>query len=72
MSPSINVDYQTWQPVKEYMEKELKLVETDDEQFYFSEYEPEANTYNQHTKENHRIPKGTRPQEVISNFNCYR
>ena len=44
MSPSINVDYQTWQPVKDYMEKELKLIESDDETFYFSEYEPEALT----------------------------
>ena len=41
-SPSIDVDMQTWLPVKDYIEKSLKLKETDDEQFYFSEYDPEA------------------------------
>ena len=41
-SPSINVDYQTWLPVKKYIENDLKLKETDDEKFYFSEYDPEA------------------------------
>ena len=41
-SPSIDVDYQTWLPVKKYIKNELKLEETDDEKFYFSEYDPEA------------------------------
>ena len=41
-SPSIEVDYQTWKPVKDYIEKDLKLKETDDEKFYYSEYDPEA------------------------------
>ena len=30
-SPSIEVDYQTWKPVKDYIENDLKLKETDDE-----------------------------------------
>ena len=41
-SPSIDVDFQTWKPVKDYIEKDLKLKETDDEKFYYSEYDPEA------------------------------
>ena len=41
-SPSIDVDMQTWLPVKKYIKNELKLEETDDEKFYFSEYDPEA------------------------------
>ena len=38
-SPSIEVDYQTWKPVKDYIENDLKLKETDDEKFYYSEYD---------------------------------
>ena len=41
-SPSIDVDYQTWLPVKKYIKNELKLEETDDEKFYYNEYDPEA------------------------------
>ena len=41
-SPSIDVDYQTWLPVKKYIKNELKLEETDDEQFYFCEYDADA------------------------------
>ena len=41
-SPSIEVDYQTWKPVKDYIENDLKLKETDDEQFYYSEYDAVA------------------------------
>ena len=41
-SPSIDVDYQTWLPVKKYIKNELKLEETDDEKFYFCEYNAEA------------------------------
>ena len=41
-SPSIDVDFQTWKPVNDYIEKDLKLKETDDEKFYYSEYDPEA------------------------------
>jgi hypothetical protein len=40
-SPSISVDH-TWKPVKEYIEKNMKLKETDEEQFYFNEYDAEA------------------------------
>ena len=39
-SPSINVDYQTWEPVKKMIEKEI--TNNDDEQFYFDHYDEEA------------------------------
>ena len=39
-SPSINVDYQTWQPVKDMITKEI--TNNDDEQFYFGHYHEEA------------------------------
>lgn len=39
-SPSINVDYQTWQPVKDMISKEI--TNNDDEQFYFDHYNEEA------------------------------
>jgi ABC-type dipeptide/oligopeptide/nickel transport system ATPase component len=39
-SPSINVDYQTWQPVKDMITKEI--TNNDDEQFYFDHYNEEA------------------------------
>ena len=38
-SPSIDID-QTWRPVKQYIEKELK-VNTEKEKCYFNEYAPE-------------------------------
>ncbi len=41
-SPSIEVDYQTWKPVKDYIEKEMGVTHTDEEPIYFSEYDPEA------------------------------
>ncbi len=40
-SPSINVD-QSWEAVKEHIEDELDVHETDDEKFYYSSYEPDA------------------------------
>ena len=40
LSPSVNHD-QTWEPVKSYIEDKLELHETDEERFYFDEYEPE-------------------------------
>jgi ABC-type oligopeptide transport system ATPase subunit len=48
-SPSINVDM-TWQPVKQYIEEEWKLSESDEEQFYFDSYEPEKLSENIHTQ----------------------
>ena len=42
-SPSINVDY-TWQPVKRYLEEELKLFENDKEKFYYDKFDVEALT----------------------------
>lgn len=38
-SPSVDID-QTWQPVKDYIEKELKPEK--DEEIYFDHYDPEA------------------------------
>ena len=40
-SPSINVDM-TWEPVKDYINKQMKVKHTDEEPIYFSEYDPEA------------------------------
>jgi hypothetical protein len=40
-SPSVNVDY-TWQPVKDYIEKDLKLKETPEDTFYFDHYNEHA------------------------------
>ena len=39
-SPSINVDYQTWQPVKDMISKEIS--NKDDEEFFFDHYDEEA------------------------------
>ena len=32
----------TWQPVKDYIEKTMKVKHTDEEPIYFQEYEPDA------------------------------
>ena len=40
--PNIEVDYQTWKPVKDYIEKEMGLKHTDEEPIYFGEYDPIA------------------------------
>ena len=37
-SPSINVDY-TWQPVKKYIEEEMKVFENDKEKMYFDKFD---------------------------------
>jgi len=39
-SPSINVDYQTWEPVKKYINKEI--TNNDDENFYYDHYNEDA------------------------------
>jgi len=39
-SPSINVDHQTWEPVKQMISKEI--TNNDDEQFYFDHYDEDA------------------------------
>jgi hypothetical protein len=41
-SPSIEVDFQTWKPIKDYIEKEMGVKHTEEEPIYFSEYNPEA------------------------------
>ena len=40
-SPSIDVD-STWNPVKEYIEKKMKVKHSDEEPIFFDHYDPEA------------------------------
>ena len=40
-SPSIEVDY-SWAPVKDYIEKVMKVRETKEEPIYFDHYDPQA------------------------------
>jgi len=40
-SPSIDIDY-TWTPVKNYIANDMKALETEDDKFYFDEYDPGA------------------------------
>ena len=40
-SPSIEVDL-TWKPVKDYIEKHMKVRHTAEEPIYFDHYDPEA------------------------------
>ena len=40
-SPSIDVDY-SWEPVKEYINKTMKVKDTKDEPIYFDHYDPQA------------------------------
>ena len=40
-SPSIEVDM-TWQPVKQYIEKHMKVQHTKEEPIYFDHYDPDA------------------------------
>ena len=40
-SPSIEVDM-TWKPVKDYIEKHMKVKHTEEEPIYFDHYDPEA------------------------------
>jgi len=40
-SPSIDVDY-SWAPVKDYIEKVMKVRETKEEPIYFDSYDPQA------------------------------
>ena len=40
-SPSIDVDM-TWKPVKDYIEKHMKVQHTEEEPIYFDHYDPEA------------------------------
>ena len=40
-SPSIDIDY-TWTPVKKHIANDMKALESEDEQFYFNEYDPDA------------------------------
>ncbi len=40
-SPSINVDYQTWEPVKKYLDTEVNDGDKDDT-FYFDHYDEEG------------------------------
>ena len=40
-SPSVDVDA-TWQPVRKYIESDMKVQHTDDAPIYFDHYDPEA------------------------------
>ena len=40
-SPSIDVDH-TWKPVKEYIDKHMKVQHTDKEPIYFDHYDPKS------------------------------
>ena len=40
-SPSIHVDY-TWGPVKDYIEKDVKVRSAEEEPIYFGDYDPDA------------------------------
>jgi hypothetical protein len=40
-SPSVDIDA-TWSPVKDYIEKELKIKNTDEDKYLFNHYDPEA------------------------------
>ena len=40
-SPSIHVDY-TWKPVKDYIEKDMKVRHTEEEPIYFADYDPDV------------------------------
>ena len=48
-SPFIDVDFQTWQPVKDYINK---TIPNDDEEFYFSSFDEQASSNIIDTKEN--------------------
>ena len=40
-SPSIDIDY-TWNPVKDYIENHMKVVDSKDDPVYFNSYDPVA------------------------------
>ena len=57
-SPSIDVDYQTWQPVKDYINK--TIPNNDEEQFYFNSFDEEAlSNIKKYTDQNNRTSKET-------------
>ena len=71
-SPSIHVDY-TWGPVKDYIEKDLKVKHTEEESIYFGDYDPDALENIINTQ--HKIityMKKTRQKETIPNPHCHR
>ena len=51
------MDYQTWKPVKDYIENDFKLKETDEDKFYFSEYDAVALNKIIQTQKNNIISK---------------
>ena len=70
-SPSIHVDH-TWLPVKEYIRKELKVEDTEEEPIYFSEYDP-AQLENIITTQ-HKIIKYMKDRgdkKIIPNIDCH-
>ena len=61
-SPSIDVDA-TWNPVKLYIEKEMKVQNTKEEPIYFDHYDPEALEHI--VKTQHKVIEFAGPQEAL-------
>ena len=67
-SPSIEVDM-TWKPVKDYIEKHMKVKNSAEEPIYFDHYDPEALANILETQ--HKITQFCQEEgrhEIISNF----
>jgi GTPase SAR1 family protein len=64
-SPSIEVDH-TWKPVKDYIEKGMKVQHTDKEQIYFDHYDP--NALNNILETQHKITKYMKDQNKTKMF----
>mgnify|MGYP003642016498 FL=1 len=59
-SPSINVDH-TWEPVKDYIQKQMKVENTDEDPIYFSE--PNMSALENIIETQHQIIKYMKTQE---------
>ena len=59
----------TWQPVKDYIEKTMKVKHTDEEPIYFQEYEPEALENIIDTQ--HKIITYMKKNKIIRNYTKY-
>jgi hypothetical protein len=63
-SPSINVDM-SWEPVKEYIEKEMLVKHSEKEPVYFDHYDPRALQHIIHTQ--HRVTEYMKKNNTHSN-----
>ena len=71
-SPSIDVD-STWNPVKEYIDKKMKVKHSDEEPIFFDHYDPEA--LGEILDTQHKVTefmKKRGDKKVFSNFNNCR